>query len=478
MPPPVPVDAFVGPELGTGADIKSALKSLPAYAAAGLTGLPGSLESLFRSDANRALPTIGEQGAKFGAYMPQSFPGKVIKGLAEGAPLAPLGAGGAIAKGAQWALPVLAGEGAGAAFAGTPTEDTARMVGGGLGALGGIGAGVRAATAAPRAAAAAAREAMPGELVAAGGRGFNEAANLPVTIPAHEVTNFVAQARNALAGRHFDEVAAPMVARTLDRLEQGAQAGAPMTAGDAVSLRVALNQIGKQTQDFRPTPQAAAAGTVRSELDQFLGRQSPELADTIQRASANYRAGRLGETVANKQNKAELMASAANSGMNVENSIRSQLRQIATNPARMRQFDQATQGLIRQAIEGQLPGNVLRSIGNLMGGGGGLGAMVSGVGLGHAFGPVAALAPLVGMGAKAIGNRTATRAIENIAQSAMRNAPDYARLQAQVQHALGAVRNSRISASRRAAMTQALQRFAESRGIQVAATVHADENQQ
>ena len=268
----IPADTFVGPDLPPAVDIKNLAPDLPWYAAAAAAGLPGDIASLIGLGGKKySPPTSADLRAQLDAvsplYAPGTIEGKMLKGASENL-LGAVGPGGLIAKGAQVVLPAIASELAGSATEGTAAEPYARAAAGfgaGLGA-GTAAAGSRAARAIP--ALEQAQRVTPQEVITGANQQYQAIRDSGATVPATEMPNFAAQARNALVTR-FSEANAPAVYRELGRLDN-VPPGATTTAGDVLNLRQRLSEIAKETQDFRSTPQAAAAQSAKRELDTFL----------------------------------------------------------------------------------------------------------------------------------------------------------------------------------------------------------------
>lgn len=81
-------------------------------------------------------------------------------------------------------------------------------------------------------------------------------------------------------------------------------------------------------------------------------------------------------------------------------------------------------GQLKQLVQGTAPQNVTRKVGNILGGGGGLGS-VAGAFLGaHAAGPMgAAAAPAIGMAAKTFSNASTTSMLDKIIADTAKRSP-------------------------------------------------------
>src|SRR5262249_2522485 len=158
-------------------------------------------------------------------------------------------------------------------------------------------------------------------------------------------------------------------------------------------------------------------------LDDFLGNlwgpevragNPQEAAALLREANANYAAAERAAALDKRITAAELQASATHSGLNVENQIRQRMAQIVKDKGGPLQRGYSPQDLaeMKRIVQGGNIGNVGRWARNLMGGGGGLGALAAsgtGGGLGYLLGgdPTvgAVAAPAIGITLAMLGNR-------------------------------------------------------------------------
>lgn len=192
--------------------------------------------------------------------------------------------------------------------------------------------------------------------------------------------------------------------------------GAFVTGDNLNTLRQTLGRAAGSTD---PQERAAAQRAIEA-VDQFLTELRPAdvlrgdpqaAAEAFNAARGNYAAMARSERVTGKMQSAELAADAANSGMNLDNSIRNRFRSILESPEQRRGFSTAEREEMLRIVKGGPVRNVSRRLGNLLGGGGGLGAVVT-AGLGAAGGAAAAgpagalagLAPAIGYGLKVLEN--------------------------------------------------------------------------
>lgn len=131
----------------------------------------------------------------------------------------------------------------------------------------------------------------------------------------------------------------------------------------------------------------------------------------LERGRADYSSAMTGERVQDKLRNAELQAASSNSGANINNATKQKLRPLLTTKSGRRGFTDDEQGAVEGAVRGSPIGNLARTGGNLLGGGGGLGAMVTGMSGFVASGgnPIGLLAPAAGYGLKKIGDALTAR---------------------------------------------------------------------
>jgi hypothetical protein len=207
-----------------------------------------------------------------------------------------------------------------------------------------------------------------------------------------------------------------------------------------IAIRKSIaNNFGKQGEDQhgvgvahglfadfleRPPAQAVLAGTPA-----FQGAYGPEL---YARGRANYAAGMRDEELGAIQRESRLRARAANSGQNVDNTVRSKVTSAVLNAKRTKGFTPEEITQLENVPEGTLPRNAARVTGNLLGGGGGLGAAIS-AGLGTTAGHFAGLGdlswllgpavPAVGAAIKRWGGKGTVEALEEARQATRQRSP-------------------------------------------------------
>ena len=96
-----------------------------------------------------------------------------------------------------------------------------------------------------------------------------------------------------------------------------------------------------------------------------------------------------------------MQAASANSGHNLENALRQRMRSVLTSPKLSRGLNSDERSAIEGFVRGGPVTNVVRHIGNYLGGGGGLGHLITtGAGAAVAGVPGAIAAPAAGLALK------------------------------------------------------------------------------
>jgi hypothetical protein len=256
------------------------------------------------------------------------------------------------------------------------------------------------------------------ELKAAGSTGFEEARNLGVDYSPEAVKSMVDDLTRSLQESGFDSITAPKTSALLAKAGAipEAEGGAVVTSlNNLISLRKALQEAAGSGE---PSERNAASRAIAA-LDEFISAADPSsvvagtasaAGSVLDTARGNYAAAMRSDSVTKAVNKAERNAAKSNSGQNLDNATRQRLESILDKEARG--WSKEERQLLDDIVRGKHGANVARYVGNLLGGGGGLGqALTSGLGatLGHMVGgPGVAIAgatipPAIGVTAKQIG---------------------------------------------------------------------------
>lgn len=150
------------------------------------------------------------------------------------------------------------------------------------------------------------------------------------------------------------------------------------------------------------------------------------VAELNQSARGNYAAYKRSDRITGKLDKADRQASAANSGVNIDNSIRQRANDILNSEKLMQGYTPEELAAIRAIVDGTATRNTLRFVGNLFGGGGGLGMGVTAFGTGSLAGdPV--LGALLG-GTAMVSGRASKAAANALARKAMQGTDEMTRM--------------------------------------------------
>lgn len=278
-------------------------------------------------------------------------------------------------------------------------------------------------------AAASGKAGMPG------GYEGTELSNLEVKAPA--ITDFAAKTKIALDAAGLDENLAPITHKQLTKMES-APAGATVTGNNIKSIRQLLgNTAGEPGKEGRAAKLALDAldeHIPNIETKDIIAGDPKAAGAALDEANANYSAAKHAETIDNKTIKADLRAASTNSGKNVANTVRQRFADILDpeHPERQRGFTSDELANMEEVVRGTKTQNALRYAGNVLGGGGGLGAQHTaaiGAGAGAVVaGPagavVGATVPAgIGYILKSLGNRSTLRAAQQISEAIRSRAP-------------------------------------------------------
>jgi hypothetical protein len=241
------------------------------------------------------------------------------------------------------------------------------------------------------------------------------------------IKNYGSTARADLNNQGFDENVAPKTFGILSKLDE-IPAGATVTGDNFNSLR---KMLGKAAGSIEPAEKAAASMAIER-LDNFIpsipageviAGDVSAAASKLETARGNYSAAKQSEKIDEKLVAAETRAAAANSGMNVANTIRQRMADVAINPKQQRGLRPEEIETAKSIAEGTRGQNVMRAAGNALGGGGGMGSVAAGFAGSVAAGPLGALAPVAGFALKALGNKLTIRQAEKLSEAIRSRAP-------------------------------------------------------
>lgn len=291
------------------------------------------------------------------------------------------------------------------------------------------------------------------ELKLAAAKGFDSPEVTSLAIKPDAIKTFSQSSQAALNADGLDETLAPKTFAILSKIENH-PSNSFVSGHNLQSMRRALGHAAASPD----STERLAAATAIDHLDNFLPNISKgdvisgdvgAASKTLEEARANYSAAKHAETIDNKTIQAELRAAAANSGMNVSNTVRQRIADILIKPKEQRGFSKDQLAQMKTIVEGTRGQNVLRAAGNMMGGGLGLGGAVLGsIGALATPGGVGGLIPVAGFALKALGNRMTLQQAAKLSESIRSSAPMASSAQKlqQAQTAMGQSRNAKTVA--------------------------------
>jgi hypothetical protein len=309
------------------------------------------------------------------------------------------------------------------------------------------------------------------ELRTAASKGYDAARDTGAEYPGQTVASAVEDAQRGMQSEGILAELAPQTFSILSKLQNPPE-GAVVTIASLDAARKALNRVAGNFGN--PTEQEAARRVIRR-IDDLItggnqaaapagnsgsvslvpspapgasaangaglgGSPAPDAAQMaaarfIKEARGNAAAGFRSDRITGAEDAAELRSAAANSGQNLGNTLRQRLASILLSDKQSRGFSPEELAAMRQVVEGTATANTLRYVGNLLGGGGGIGqtgiatlGAAGGAALGG--GPVsagvgAALLPLTGATSRAGYNALVGRQVAKLDELVRKRSPLY-----------------------------------------------------
>lgn len=311
------------------------------------------------------------------------------------------------------------------------------------------------------------------ELKAAATRGYDTAQGMDVTYSSAAVKGMADKLENSLNAEGRIAESNPELFALIKKLQSppedsfaqlsglkalrerlGDVAGSPERAKRA-SAKIAIDQLDEFMESG--AGQSAAGALANPAAAQGIS-EAERAAAILKEARANSAAAFRAEELARLEDVAGLRSDAANSGRNLGNSIRQRLASILASEEQKRGFSPKELDAMREVVEGTRTTNTLRNVGNLMGGGGGLGQMATASMGALVGGPVgAALGVGVGPIARSIGNKLTEKQLTKVQDLIAQRSPLYAERVANPE----TVRQLPVAVdlARRLALAKALQGF-------------------
>lgn len=311
------------------------------------------------------------------------------------------------------------------------------------------------------------------ELARAGGADIQSAKSSGLDLTASSAADYSRKLQQELFDSGIHPIDAPSTFAKLKALED-APPDSIFTASNLQSLRESLQGTAQNFNPQASKDQLAASRAIKG-FDQFLPNVAEkdvlagapaEVAKLFERGRGNYAAaqrsndinGQLDRANTGILERAEARAQAANSGRNIDNTIRQKIVSALEKPKEISGLTDNEIGALNKVAEGGGGRNTARYIGNLLGGGGGvgqsaiaaIGASSGGVMGGIPGAVIGGTAPaLVGAGAKSIANAIAKRDLRKVDELLRKRSPLY-------QERVANPEMAAISPEKRAAIARAL----------------------
>lgn len=270
-------------------------------------------------------------------------------------------------------------------------------------------------------------------LKTAGAQGYDAVRQMSVDYSSKAVADTAAAVQRDLESKGIIDVAAPNTFEILRRLQSPPEGSvAPLT-----HLEAARRAFGEVASAGGPESKAAMAA--KNAIHDFIAAADPktvvagpatEAGRVIAEARGNYAAGMRSEGIDGITENAELRAAAANSGRNLDNSVRQKIASLLIKDQDTAGFTPEELAQLELVVRGTKGANVARYMGNALGGGGGLGQFVTGAlgaSAGSAYGPVGAAVgaavPAVGYAAKSVANALTGRGVRAVSEATRQRSP-------------------------------------------------------
>jgi hypothetical protein len=287
------------------------------------------------------------------------------------------------------------------------------------------------------------------ELAEAGGADIKAARGSGLDVTASSVADYSRKVQQELFDGGVHPVDAPATFTKLKAL-QDAPPDAIFTASNLQSLRESLQATAQNFNPQAAKDQLAASRAIKA-IDQFLPTiaEKDVLAGDPARTAALFERGRGDYAAAMRSNditgnldrartgileRSEGRATAANSGRNMDNTLRQKTEAILEKPKEISGYSDAEITALEGVVDGGAVRNTSRYVGNFLGGGGGIGQSglaAVGAGFGGAAGGIpgaliGGAAPAVaGSAAKSLANALAKKDMRAVDELLRKRSPLY-----------------------------------------------------
>lgn len=225
------------------------------------------------------------------------------------------------------------------------------------------------------------------ELYKVGGEGFDRVRDMGVDYSADAVARLAQSAGRGLENQGFIPKVAPDTHAILAELAAPPAGGVAPISG----LEAARRSFGHIAGDFTNPREQAAAKVAQNAIDGFIRNADPSTVvagdaaaagRALTEARANWAAGARSDQINGIERAAELRAAGAGSGQNLDNTLRQRLASLLLDPKKAAGFNEAERGAMEGFVRGEGGRDYLRSLGNALGGGGGIGTSISAIEVG------------------------------------------------------------------------------------------------
>lgn len=270
----------------------------------------------------------------------------------------------------------------------------------------------------------------------ASGAGYNAVRDMGVTYSSDAVRALAEATLRQMEDEGLVDNLAPATHSIVSRLAMPPENSVATSAG----LEAARRGFGKVRGNFNNPPDQFAASIAQKALDEFvsnppmeavLSGSAGDAATALKNARANYAAGSRSDLLQGIEESAGRRAQATNSGLNIDNTVRSRIASLLDNDEARAGFSPAEIAMLEEVARGTPTRNALRWVGNILGGGGGLGAIATG-GLGAVSGSHFGLAagavlgagpPAVGLGTRLVANALTKRSLRRVDEAVRSRSP-------------------------------------------------------
>lgn len=357
---------------------------------------------------------------------PKTETGKLLRSGGEFIPGMVAAPGNAVRNAVAGLTAGIGSEAAGQATAGTPFEPYAR-----------VGAGIAGGLTALRGAEEAGANALtPENVKAAGSAGYESPALKSILINPATVQKISSDTLGELDRMRLNDRLAPKTRAIVEDFATPVGGNMLHSVEDYQTTRTLLGNVAQNFND--PIEQKAASTAIKSIDNKFGAIPQSELVsgnieaakNELANARTNYALGSAAGKVQQKLDNAEVQAASAHSGGNIDNATRQKLRPFLTNPKQASGLSPDDLENIDQVVRGSTLGNALRATGKILGGGGGLGSLVSAAEGMHVAGPFGAAMPVAGFGIKTLGDAITRAQANKVVNQILSRAPAAANLKA------------------------------------------------